>query len=134
MQTVVSKTFDEIQPGDTACVQRTLQAGDVRAWAAAFGDAGALAEAADGQGAAGVVTAILTGLAASALPGPGAAVRAAAVQGQRALPIATVPQVRGCRSRCCSRRKPSCTKSRRPQSSTFRAVASSPRTEPRIRR
>jgi hypothetical protein len=39
MQTVVSKTFDDIRPGDTACVQRTLQASDVRAWTTAFGDA-----------------------------------------------------------------------------------------------
>src|SRR5260370_4461563 len=89
MQTVVSKTFDEIRPGDTACVQRTLQAGDVRAWTAAFGDARDLAEAADGQGAAGIVTAILTGLAASALPGPGSEVRSASGQVKRAFPIHT---------------------------------------------
>ena len=35
---VVNKTFDEITLGDTASVERTLQAGDVRAWAAAFGE------------------------------------------------------------------------------------------------
>src|SRR5262249_23026456 len=87
MQTVVSKTFDEIRPGDTASVQRTLQAGDVRAWTAAFADSSALAESADGQGAAGIVTATLTGLAASALPGPGSSVRSASVQVKRALPI-----------------------------------------------
>jgi phosphate acetyltransferase len=87
MRTVVSKTFDEIRPGDAASVQRTLQAGDVRAWTAAFGDAGVLTESTDGQGAAGIVTAILTGLAASALPGPGSSVRSASVQVKRALPI-----------------------------------------------
>ena len=103
MQTVVSKTFDEIRTGDTACVQRTLQAGDVRAWTAAFGDAGALAEAADGQGAAGIVTAILTGLAASALPGPGSEVRSASVQVKRALPIDTALTVQ---LKVCDKRPP----------------------------
>jgi len=38
MQTIVNKTFEELALGDAASVQRTLQAGDVRAWAAAFGD------------------------------------------------------------------------------------------------
>jgi hypothetical protein len=35
-------TFDEIQLGYTASLERTLQAGDIRAWATAFGDAGAV--------------------------------------------------------------------------------------------
>jgi phosphotransacetylase len=87
MQTIVSKTFDEIQPGDSTRVQRTLQPGDFRAWSTAFGDAGALGEGADNQGAAGIVTAILAGLAASALPGPGSSVRSASVQVKRALPV-----------------------------------------------
>jgi len=103
MQTVVSKTFDEIRPGDTASVQRTLQAGDVRAWTAAFADSSALAESADGQGAAGIVTAILTGLAASALPGPGSSVRSASVQVKRALPIASVLTVQ---LKVCDKRPP----------------------------
>ena len=38
MQTVVNKTFDEIATGDKASTERTLQAGDLRAWAAAFGE------------------------------------------------------------------------------------------------
>lgn len=87
MQTIVSKTFDEIRPGDSASVQRTLQPGDFRAWSTAFGDAGALGEGADNQGSAGIVTAILAGLAASALPGPGSSVRSASVQVKRALPV-----------------------------------------------
>jgi hypothetical protein len=37
METIVNKTFDEIRLGDSASIQRTLQAGDVRAWAAVFG-------------------------------------------------------------------------------------------------
>jgi len=44
MTSIENKTFDEIRVGDAASVQRTLQAGDVRAWAAAFGDIGSLAE------------------------------------------------------------------------------------------
>ena len=71
MQTIVNKTFKEIAPGDAATVQRTLQAGDVRAWAAAFGDVDMLAGPAESQGAAGIVMAILTALVGSALPGPG---------------------------------------------------------------
>src|SRR5260370_17238937 len=103
MEEGVSKTFDEIRPGDTACVQRTLQAGDVRAWTAAFGDGGALAGGADGQGAAGIVTAILTGLAASTLPGQGSEVRSASVQVKRALPIDTALTVQ---LKVCDKRPP----------------------------
>ena len=51
MQAIVNKTFKEIAVGDSASVQRTLQAGDVRPWAAAFGEVDMLA------GAAGFVTA-----------------------------------------------------------------------------
>ena len=69
MPSIQNKTFDEIKVGDTAWSQRTLQARDVRAWATAFGDAGALVEAGDVQDTAGIVTAILTSLAGSALPG-----------------------------------------------------------------
>ena len=71
MQTIVNKTFEEIALGDTASVQRTLQAGDVRAWAAAFGEVDMLAGAGESQAAAGIVTAMLTALVGSALPGPG---------------------------------------------------------------
>ena len=53
MQTIVNKTFNEIALGDTASVQRTLQAGDVRAWAAAFGEVDMLAGPGESQGAAG---------------------------------------------------------------------------------
>jgi len=87
MQTNVNKTFDEIVPGDAASVQRTLQAGDVRAWGAAFGEVDMLAGPGESQGAAGIVTAILTALAGSALPGPGTSIRAISVQIKGALPI-----------------------------------------------
>ena len=69
MQTIVNKTFKEIAVGDAATVQRTLQAGDVRAWAAAFGEVDMLAGPGASQGAAGIVTAILTALVGSSPPG-----------------------------------------------------------------
>src|SRR5258708_33267456 len=80
-----------------------MQAGDVRGWTAACGDGGALGEAADGQGAAGIVPAILTGLAASTLPGPGSEVRSASVQVKRALPIDTALTVQ---LKVCDKRPP----------------------------
>ena len=87
MQTIVNKTFGEIVPGDAATVQRTLQAGDVRAWAAAFGEVDMLAAPGENQGAAGIVTAILTALVGSTLPGPGASIRKTSVQINGPLPI-----------------------------------------------
>ena len=50
MRTIVNKTFEEIALGDAVSVQRTLQAGDVRAWAAAFGDVDMLAGPGESQG------------------------------------------------------------------------------------
>ena len=87
MQTIVNKTFEEIAVGDSASVQRTLQAGDVRAWAAAFGEVNMLAGPGASQGAAGIVTAILTALVGSDLPGPGTSIRTASVTIKGALPI-----------------------------------------------
>ena len=87
MTTLVNKTFDEIAPGDAASVERTLQASDVRAWAAAFGEWNMHAGPGESQAAAGIVTALLTALAGSALPGAGSVVRAVSVQIKSALPI-----------------------------------------------
>jgi hypothetical protein len=87
MQTIVNKTFEELALGDAASVQRTLQAGDVRAWAAAFGDVDMLAGPGESQGAAGIVTAILIALVSSALPGPGTLIRATSVWIKGKLPI-----------------------------------------------
>ena len=67
--------------------ERTLQAGDVRAWAAAFGEVDMLAGPGESQAAAGIVTAMLTALVGSALPGPGSSIRATSVQIKGALPI-----------------------------------------------
>jgi phosphotransacetylase len=87
MPSIENKTFDEIRVGDAASAQRSFQAGDVRAWATAFGDAGLLDESGHGHGAAGIVTALLTSLVGSALPGPGSSVRSTVVQVHAALPI-----------------------------------------------
>jgi phosphate acetyltransferase len=87
MQTFVNKTFDEIASGDAASVERTLQAGDLRAWAAAFGEGDMLAQAGESQAAAGIVTSMLTALAGSALPGPGSSIRTASVQMIGGLPV-----------------------------------------------
>ena len=94
MQTIVNKTFEEIAVGDTASAQRTLQASDVRAWAAAFGEVAMLAGPGESQEAAGIVTAILTALVGSALPGPGTSIRTASVQIKGALPIGAAMTVR----------------------------------------
>ena len=94
MQTIVNKTFEEIALGDSASVRRTLQAGDVRAWANVFGDVDMLAGPGESQGAAGIVTAILTALVGSALPGPGASIRKTSVQIKGALAIGAVMTAR----------------------------------------
>ena len=87
MRTIVNKTFEEIAIGDAASAQRVLQAGDVRAWASVFADTDALAGRGDSEAAAGIVTAILTALAGSALPGPGSSIRSASVQIKAALSV-----------------------------------------------
>lgn len=94
MSAIQNRLFEEIQVGDTASVQRVVQARDVRAWSAAFGAGGVLVEAGATQDTAGIVTAMLTSLVGSALPGPGASVRACAVQVRAALPVNAVVTVR----------------------------------------
>ena len=93
MQTVVNKTFDEIATGDKASTERTLQAGDLRAWAAAFGE-GDMAGPGESQAAAGIVTAMLTALVGSALPGPGSSIRSVSVHIKGVLPIAAAMTAR----------------------------------------
>ena len=94
MQTNLNKTFAEIAIGDAASVERTLQVGDMRAWGAAFGEVDMGAGPGGSQGAAGIITAILTALAGSTLPGPGTSIRAIAVQLKGALPIASAMMAR----------------------------------------
>jgi phosphotransacetylase len=89
MRTIVNKTFDEIVPGDTASVHRTLQIGDVRAWANAFGDTDFANGAGHSRETAGIITAILAGLIGSDLPGPGSLIRATSIQVKAALPTDT---------------------------------------------
>ena len=94
MRTIVNKTFEDLAPGDTASAERRLQAGDVRAWSAAFGEMGTLGGPGESQVAAGIVTAILTALVGSALPGPGSSIRATSVQIKSRLPIDAVMTAR----------------------------------------
>ena len=95
MRTIVNKTFEEIVPGDTMSVQRRLQAGDLRAWDNSFGCIDLPKEAAQSQSAAaGIVTSILTAVAASALPGAGSSIRTVSVEIKQALPIDAVMTVR----------------------------------------
>jgi phosphotransacetylase len=90
MPTLVNKTFAEIAPGDSASAQRELQASDLRAWANAFGEAELRCAPGESQGAAGIVTGLLTALAGSALPGPGTTIRSASVQILAPLPLGRV--------------------------------------------
>jgi phosphotransacetylase len=90
MTSVQGKTFDEIKVGDKAQTHRTLQARDMRAWASAFGDMASKGAAPDTQDAAGIVTALLTGLVRSALPGPGANVQSVSIDIVSTLPIDTL--------------------------------------------
>lgn len=94
MQTIVNKTFDEIAAGDAASVERTLQAGDLEAWAVAFGEGDMRSEPGQSQAAAGIVTSMLTALAGSALPGPGSSIRTVSVQIIGALPISVAMTAR----------------------------------------
>ena len=87
MRTIANRTFDEIKLGDSATGQRTLQTRDVRAWGVAFGDAALPGGSAPLHGTAGIVTAILTALVGSVLPGPGSSVRSITVKVSDALPI-----------------------------------------------
>ena len=87
MQTIVNKTFDELAVGDTASVQRIIQAEDLRAWGAAFGDADLLAGVGGHQAATGVMTGILTAMAGSKLPGPGSVVHTVRVRALGTLPV-----------------------------------------------
>ncbi len=90
MPSVQNKMFEEIRLGDTASLQRTLQARDLRAWAAAYGDVGLLAETGDRTGAVGIVTAILTALVGWPCPAPARQIRSTAVQVRATLPIDAV--------------------------------------------
>src|SRR6516165_7086509 len=84
---VANKTFDEIRAGDTASLQRMLQPGDVRAWASAFGGADGPEGVVGENASAGIITAVLTSLVGSTLPGPGASIRSSSVRVRRALPV-----------------------------------------------
>jgi phosphate acetyltransferase len=87
MPTIVNRLLEDIRPGDGATVGRTVRAADLKAWAAAFGDAGLLAGAGEAQAAAGFAASLFAALVGSALPGPGAAIRSSTVTLEAALPV-----------------------------------------------
>jgi phosphotransacetylase len=87
MHIIQNKMFDEIAVGESASIERVIQPGDLRAWAAAIGDVDIISGPDGSQGAAGIVTAMLYALAGSTLPGPGTSIRTASVQIIGALPI-----------------------------------------------
>lgn len=86
MPIITNRVFEDIRPGDAASVSRTLTPGDLRAWATAFGDAGLVAGIGPGQAATGIASSLFAALAGSALPGPGAIIRSAAVTVHGPLP------------------------------------------------
>lgn len=94
MRTASNKTFNEVVEGDTASIDRTLHVGDVRAWAAAFGEWNVFSAPGESQVAVGIITAMLSALVGSDLPGPGSVVRAVAVQVKSGLPIDVAMTVR----------------------------------------
>lgn len=87
MPTIRNRTFDEIKPGDSACASRRVQAGDLRAWAAAFGDAGFACGAGARQAETGIVASVFAALVGAGLPGPGSVIRSATVTPRAALPL-----------------------------------------------
>ncbi|MFG1400498.1 bifunctional enoyl-CoA hydratase/phosphate acetyltransferase [Xanthobacter sediminis] len=86
MPIIANRLFEDIKPGDAASAERTVRAGDLRAWASAFGDAGLVAGAGAGQAAAGVAASLFAALVGSALPGPGASIRSSTVDVAGPLP------------------------------------------------
>jgi phosphate acetyltransferase/phosphate butyryltransferase len=79
MTKISNRLLDQIKVGDTASTERVLQVRDVRAWAAAFGEIGPCDADSDRQGAVAILSAILTALVGSTLPGAGSTVHAVTV-------------------------------------------------------
>jgi len=94
MALIGNKLYEEMRLGDSACSQRTLQARDLEAWASAFGGGTNPAQSGDVPDAAGIVTAMLTALVSSELPGPGSSIRSTAVRVLAPLPIHSVLSAR----------------------------------------
>ena len=87
MQTIVNKTFDEIASATAPRSSARCKPAISGPGPPLFGEAGMVAGPGESQAAAGIVTAMLTALAGSALPGPGSSIRAASVQITGTLPI-----------------------------------------------
>ena len=76
MRMIHNRLFAQIKVGDTVSVQRVLQRRDARAWAAAIGEIGASAADTEHKAAVAILTAMLSAMVGSSLPGPGSAIHA----------------------------------------------------------
>jgi len=74
MTMVTNRLIDQMKVGDSVSVERVLQLHDMRAWTAAFG------ADTDREGAIAILTATLTALVGSALPGPGSTIRSVTIR------------------------------------------------------
>lgn len=90
MPIIANRLFADIKAGDRASAVRTIRTPDLRAWGAAFGDAGIIAGVGAGQADAGLAASLFAALVGTALPGPGATIRASSVSIAAPLP-ADVP-------------------------------------------
>ncbi|MEM1243388.1 MAG: bifunctional enoyl-CoA hydratase/phosphate acetyltransferase [Pseudomonadota bacterium] len=79
-QRSMSLTFEQIVIGMSKSVTRKIEASDLKAWEAATGE-----QVAAGEGGLGIITAMLSGLVSSYLPGPGTILRSIVVDLKRAI-------------------------------------------------
>ncbi|WP_395665734.1 bifunctional enoyl-CoA hydratase/phosphate acetyltransferase [Methylocella sp.] len=84
MTSFSNRLIGELRVGDAASTQRTIHAGDRRAWATAFGDA---ASGSGADAAIGIASSLLAALVGAKLPGPGSAVRKVSAELAGDLPV-----------------------------------------------
>lgn len=87
MQTVESRAFDSLEPGESASWERTLQLRDLLAWHSAFGDTAVAPDSVPLEAAAGILSSGFSALAGARLPGPGSRILSLSVQPVGGLPL-----------------------------------------------
>lgn len=87
MQTVESRAFETLTPGESASWERTLQLRDLIAWRSAFGDTAVTAGDVPADAAAGLLSSSFAALVGARLPGPGSHILSLAVQPTGVLPL-----------------------------------------------
>jgi phosphate acetyltransferase len=85
--TLENKTVDEITIGDSVSCERTVSLADLRARAAALGDAEVGPAGRAGESSAGIVTALLSSLVEWRLPGSGSVILSVSVRLHSVVPI-----------------------------------------------